>query len=255
MSGRYEKYDLYLRAVQDPPAMADFISNVYRDCSGKWPHLLREDFCGTFALSHEWVTRDPRNHAVAVDNSAEPLDFGKNVFLAQMVEEERRRLTIKKEDVNRDAGRAKIDIIAALNFSYCVFKKREALRAYIKNSLSRLKPGGLLVMDVLGGMEIGAEMQTEATFADFHYTWDQVRFNPITREALFHIHFQKEEKRPIKKAFVYDWRMWTVPELRDLCEEAGFKKSHVYWEGYGRLQSGEGPNPSESWVAYVVACK
>jgi hypothetical protein len=29
-------------------------------------------------------------------------------------------------------------------------------------------------------------------------------------------------------AFVYEWRLWSVPELRDAMDEAGFSKTQVY---------------------------
>lgn len=249
---KFDKYELYRKAVQDPPGMADMLSNVYHECSGRWPKTLREDFCGTFALSHEWVTRDAKHSAIAVDNAAEPLIVGEAAFEDE--EDARERLSVRRQDVLKASGREKSDIVCALNFSYGVFKTRPQLRRYLELCHARLEKKGIVALDVLGGIEIAGEMETEAEFPGFRYVWQQVRFDPVTREALFHIHFDVGGKLH-KKAFVYDWRMWTVGELRDLLDEVGFKKTYVYWEGFGRLKEGDGPSPGESWVAYVVGVK
>jgi len=256
-----DKYELYTRAVQDPPAMVDFLSNVGRECSGHWPERLREDFCGTFSLSEEWVDRDGKNTAVVVDNSAEPLNYGKRRAKTNLSAEAFSRITVEKKDVldkgvDKKSKSAAPDVICALNFSYGVFKERPKLKAYLELCHKRLAPKGIVALDVLGGIEMASEMQTEADFLDFHYTWEQVSFDPLTRFAKFQIHFQRPGEPARKKAFVYDWRMWTVAELKDLLQEVGFKNTYVYCEGSGRVENGDsGPAPGESWVAYVVGRK
>ena len=69
-----------------------------------------------------------------------------------------------------------------------------------------------------------------------------------------------EKKR--ERVFSYDWRMWTIPELKEIMEDAGFKKVHVYWEGSDEDGDGDGEftrvtqgEECESWVAYVVGEK
>jgi hypothetical protein len=93
------------------------------------------------------------------------------------------------------------------------------------------------------------------------YTWDQKSFNPITRDAQYAIHFKIPGKAPLKNAFTYDWRLWTIPEVRDALEEAGYSRSVVFWEtehkgeGTGEyVQTEEGDN-AYSWIAYVVGIK
>jgi hypothetical protein len=67
----------------------------------------------------------------------------------------------------------------------------------------------------------------------------------------------------MKRAFTYEWRLWTLPEIRELLEEAGFSKVTVYWEGTDE-ETGEGDGkyyPSlqgdadPSWVCYLTAEK
>ena len=64
-----------------------------------------------------------------------------------------------------------------------------------------------------------------------------------------------------KRAFSYDWRMWTIPEIREAMADAGFKATHVYWEGTARNGLGNGVftrkargESCQAWIAYVVGC-
>ncbi len=65
----------------------------------------------------------------------------------------------------------------------------------------------------------------------------------------------------IRRAFAYDWRLWILPEVRDLLLEAGFTGVEVYWEGTDG-ETGEGNNiftrreraiDDPAWIAYIVA--
>ena len=65
----------------------------------------------------------------------------------------------------------------------------------------------------------------------------------------------------MEQAFTYHWRLWTLPEIRELLLEAGFRQVDVYWEGTDKnSEEGDGEfKPSEvgdadaSWVCYIVA--
>ena len=64
----------------------------------------------------------------------------------------------------------------------------------------------------------------------------------------------------LRRAFVYDWRLWTLPELQELMLEAGFKSTEVYTEGWdvgaddtdGIFRRRRYFENQEGWVAYVV---
>ncbi|HKQ59077.1 MAG TPA: class I SAM-dependent methyltransferase, partial [Candidatus Eisenbacteria bacterium] len=94
----------------------------------------------------------------------------------------------------------------------------------------------------------------------FHYTWEQSSFNPVDHRLRSHIHFRLAGGRTHRRAFSYDWRMWTLPELRELLEEAGFRDAWVYvqdWDDrahqpldtYSRRERFEN---QIGWLAYVV---
>lgn len=62
--------------------------------------------------------------------------------------------------------------------------------------------------------------------------------------------------------FKYDWRMWSIPEIKEIMKEVGFKQTKVYWEGSKKDGSGNGKftavNKGEaclSWIAYVAGIK
>jgi hypothetical protein len=76
-----------------------------------------------------------------------------------------------------------------------------------------------------------------------------------------HIHFEFPDGSRMAKAFSYHWRLWTLPELREILLEAGFRKADVYWEGTdeetgegnGEYQPCEIGDADAGWVCYVVA--
>jgi hypothetical protein len=117
----------------------------------------------------------------------------------------------------------------------------------------------LFVVDVFGGPQYGEPSVDTKRLPGLDYFFEQELFDPISNSTRFHIHFKPRGKRPYKKAFSYDWRMWSIPEIRDLMLDAGFKDVVVYWEGTGRNGRGSGKfnrrakgESCSIWVAYVV---
>lgn len=256
-----DKYDLYRQAVQSPETDVDFFKRVYRELRGSSAEIFREDFCGTFLLSYTWVKNRPQHKAWAVDIDPEPLEYGRNHYWKKLSPNAQRRLKIFEGDVL--TGRLpEADIAAALNFSYFAFKKRSQLRVYFANAFNSLRKKGLFIIDVFGGTQCSDAIEDQEKRKGFTYFWDQTSFDPVTNEALFHIHFQPKGQKKIENVFTYDWRMWTIPELRDLLDEVGFKKTHIYWEGTTRSGEGDGKfsrteqgEACLSWIAYIVAEK
>lgn len=256
-----DKYGLYTNAVQSPDTDVEFIKKTYRELRGRSAEVLREDFCGTFRLSVEWVKMRPQHKAWGVDIDPEPIEYGRHHYLAKLPPQTQKRIKILECDVL--TGRLpEADVVAALNFSYFCFKKRAQLRVYFSNVFNSLKKKGLFVMDAFGGTQCTDAIEDKEKIKGFTYYWDQENFDPVTNEALFHIHFKPKGHKKIENVFTYDWRMWSLPELRDLLDEVGFKKTHIYWEGTNRRGEGDGQfhrteqgEACLSWVAYVVAEK
>ncbi len=249
-------------AVQSPETDAEFIRDTYFQLRKKAPSLLREDFCGTFAISCEWAKMNRRHYAVGVDIDSEPLNYGKTNLLHILDPQQQARIKILNSTV-LSTSLPKADIVAAFNFSYFLFKERDMLKRYFVNCLKTLKPSGILVVDSFGGALCQAANSEKSRIGGFTYEWEQEYFDAVNNFAKFHIHFKlKGEKRKRKKVFSYDWRMWSIPEIREIMHEAGFKKTHVYWEesdaagdGTGHFVRNEKGDECDAWVAYVVAEK
>jgi hypothetical protein len=257
----FDKYDYYLRSVQDVDFTLDFVERAYHSVYGREAQSFGEDFCGTFAMSCAWVERGPAKRGVAVDIDPDPIRYGMKHYFSRLSEDQQERLQVYESDA-RHPRLAKVEILAAMNYSFFIFKKREDLLQYFKNAFHRLSRKGLLALDCFGGIETNEPNVDEAKYRTFAYFWDQTSFDPITNEALFYIHYKRKGEKKREKVFRYDWRMWSVPELRDLLKEAGFKESYVYWEGENSRGNGNGifsktkhEKNCQAWHAYVTAAK
>lgn len=263
MSTNADKHLLYQQSVQEPVADVYFLRRAYKQTFNKKPVILREDFCGTAAVCAEWVRKAKDAQAYGVDLDQPTLDWGKTHNVGTLTEEQQERVHLLNGDV-RTAETPKADVIAAENFSYCIFKTRDSLRAYFKAVYENLSDQGILVCDLFGGYEsIEDERQEETEHDDFTYVWDQAKFNPITHDAVFHIHFKFPDNSRIQRAFTYEWRLWTIPEVRELMIEAGFDRADVYWEesddksgeGTGKFIKTDDGESDPAWIAYIVGVK
>jgi hypothetical protein len=270
MADGADRYALYRLSVQDPEHEVSMFRRFYKDAFNRWPTTLREDFCAAFAVCVEWVQRDAEATAVGVDLDPEPLDYGRQHYLPALSAEQQARLTLLQQDVLET--KTKAEVIAAQNYSFFLFKKREEVLRYFKSVKRSLADEGIFVFDMMGGSAFyQADLQEARKVArrtpqakrdnpPFRYVWHQETFNPITADALFHIHFRFPDGSALERAFTYDWRLWTLPELRELLDEAGFSETHVYWEtldkdgdpsgNYRRATDGR---PDPAWLCYVVA--
>jgi len=255
-----DRHVLYQNSVQDVETEIDFVLETWQSLRRRPAARLREDFCGTANTSCEWVRRDRRHHAVSVDIDPGVLDWGRGYNLARLTPAQRRRIRLVRGDV-RDVTTPGMDILLAMNFSYWLFMKRAAMRDYFRRVHANLAEDGILFLDAYGGYEAPKELQEERECDGFTYIWDQARFNPINSEMQCYIHFEFPDGSRMERAFEYRWRLWTLPELRELLIEAGFRSVVVYWEGTDP-ETGEGDGqytPSEAgdadagWVCYVVA--
>ncbi|HEU4581274.1 MAG TPA: class I SAM-dependent methyltransferase [Polyangiaceae bacterium] len=260
-----DKHDLYQRAVQDPEIEIAFVHRVYKKTFGRAPLSLREDFCGTALFCAAWVKSHPERIALGIDLDQPTLDWGIEHNLAP-IGEPGKRITLSRQNV-LDPVRGRYDLCLALNFSYWVFKTRAEMRAYFAGVLASLSDQGMLVLDAYGGpysMEPMHESEIERTKikGGFTYLWDQHEVNAIDHSVVNHIHFEFKDGTKLERAFTYHWRFWTLPELRELLEEAGFSRSTVYWEdededgeGTGVYRARKRADNAGAWVAYIIAEK
>lgn len=266
MATTADKFDCYQKSVQSPDHEVEFFEQAFREAYGKKPYSLREDFCGTFAVCCRWVKSATRRTAVGVDLCKETIAWGREHNLTKLSAAQQKRVRVLTQDV-RKRNRPTVDVLAAQNFSFWLFKTRTEVVDYLKIARSNLNSRGILVMDMMGGGECYTEelvdkRKIKKGKKGFSYHWEQASFNPITSEATFYIHFKFADGSKMKRAFEYHWRFWTLPEVREMLAEAGFSESHVYWENddeddddYGDWQRAETAPSNPSWICYVVALK
>ncbi len=258
-----DKYVLYQRAVQSAEPDVEFLFNTYREIRGKEPRHFREDFCGTCLLSAYWVKQGKDFTTESYDIDPEPLAWGKENNLKSLGKDAER--VVQYQEDARNPSRKAPDVRCAQNFSYWVFKTRPEMLAYFKSVYEDLADDGIFICDLHGGPESIQELEEETEVDDesFTYVWDQDSINPITGEARLHIHFRFPDGSELKDAFTYEWRLWGLPELKEVLEEAGFGQVDCYWEGTdedGESGNGEFTKSTEgeaclSYVAYLVAAK
>lgn len=255
-----DRYDLYQRSVQDVVWEMEFLERVFQGRRGRAPLSLREDFCGTALAACEWVRRDRRHHAIGVDLDEGVLDWARRHNMTKLAASAAARLTLLQADV-LTANTAPVDLLLAFNFSYWIFKERTALRNYFQQVHRHLMPDGLFMLDAFGGYDAFREMRERQDFGRFTYIWEQAEYEPVSGHTTCHIHFAFPDGSRLKRAFSYHWRLWTLPELREMLLEAGFSSATVYLEGTDE-KSGEGNGifaPVErgdadaAWIAYIVA--
>lgn len=257
-----DRYACYEEAVQCVESEIDFVDDTYNTIRGRRARFLREDFCGTGNTSCEWVRRRKTNIAVGLDLDQRVLDWGLKNKLEGLNVGQRSRITLLRQDV-MEADCDPADVILAMNFSYQLFKTRDRLREYFRKTREGLKDDGILFIDSYGGHDSYKEVKEKTKHRNFTYYWHQKKFNPITGDMLCHIHFRFRDRSWLRKAFTYDWRMWTLPELQEILSEAGFSRVQVYWEGTDE-ETGEGTGEyfptsqgedDPSWIVYVVSEK
>ena len=260
MASKADRHKLYEQSVQCVEAEIDFVDETFEELRGRKARLLREDFCGTANTSCEWVRRRDDNRAISVDLDPEVLQWGRENNIAALDEDQKKRIDLRNENV-LNVETENLDVVLSMNFSYWIFKKRPQMIEYFRRVHAALRDDGIYFLDAFGGYEAFQELKESTEYKKFSYIWDQAYYNPITGDCTCKIHFKFKDGSKLKDAFTYEWRIWTMPEIREMLEEAGFK-STVYWEGADEDGEGNGEfTPTEEgeadagWIAYIVAEK
>jgi SAM-dependent methyltransferase len=253
-----DRHVLYQLAVQDTDTEIKLIDPIFKTRRGRPPVSLREDFCGTALLCADWVKKRGRT-ATGVDIDPNVLAWGIEQNLRPQGEPGH-RVRLLQQDV-RHPVTGSFDVTLALNFSYFIFKKRDELSTYFENVRKSMSPDGLFFLDAYGGYEAVQPMEESRSIRrGCTYVWDQDKVDPINNAVINHIHFEFSDGSKLRKAFTYDWRLWSLLELRELLEETGFARSTVYWEdaddegeGTGVFRPVHTAENDPAWVAYIVA--
>ena len=260
MADQADRHYLYQESVQDTEAEIDFVEETWAELRDRPAELLREDFCGTANTACEWVRRNALHRAIGVDLDGRVLQWGRLNNIAQLDPDQQSRIELLQEDVVETLPELS-DIVLAMNFSYFLFNTRGSMLEYFRNVREGLVEDGLFFLDAYGGYDAPREIEEERECDGFTYVWEQETFNPIDSMMDCAIHFAFPDGSRIDRAFTYRWRLWTLPELRELLSEAGFSEVTVYWEGTdeernegnGIYEPAEVGDADPGWVCYIVA--
>lgn len=260
-------HDLYDLCVQSPADLVPLLRAVH----GDEPRVLVEHFAASARISRRWVETDPAASAVAIDLDGEVLQLSSGI--------ERLR-TIHADVLDHQKLQGVVgDVVHAGNFSIGYHHDRPTLIRYLQMVREQLSKGGVFVCDTYGGessFHIGTmerdvpipESLRPAGASDdlfIRYLWEQRAADPLTARVIDVLHFRvfdgDEVIQDAPDAFVYDWRLWTVPELRDAMLEVGFTSIEVYNElpdavdedGRAYVEPVDGDDLNDSFIVCVVA--
>jgi len=260
-----DRHALYELSVQCAEGEVDFVDATFRRLRKRKAQVLREDFCGTANVCCEWVRRGRKRRAIGVDLDAEVLQWGRENQLSQLRGHQRDRVSLHNENV-LDVKTEQPDIVSAMNFSYWLLQDRQHLKSYFKSVRKALKNDGVFFLDAYGGYDSHREIVEEREVEDggegFTYIWEQAAFNPINHTMACRIHFAFNDGSRLDDAFSYEWRLWSLPEIRDLLTEAGFRRITVYWQGWDKDGEPDGDfkpattaDADAGWICYLSAEK
>jgi SAM-dependent methyltransferase len=271
MARSVDRHVLYQEAVQCVEAEIDFVDETFTAIRKRKAARLREDFCGTAQTSCEWVKRRPSNVAVGVDLDPATLAWGIEHNVSALKPRQRERLSLVRGNVltsPREQPNGLFDVVLAMNFSYWCLKQRATMLHYFRNVRESLRDDGVFFLDHYGGPDAIRSLKEprpcgrKGSSKAFTYIWDQAEVNPITGDTTCHIHFKLSDGSRLNRAFTYHWRIWSIPELRDILHEAGFVKTTVYWEGDDSKGGGNGVFTATekgedclSYICYISAEK
>jgi hypothetical protein len=256
-----DKYVLYEQSVQSTEFEYEFIDDNFTRIRGRKAHLLREDFCGTAQMCCEWVRGRDTNHAIGVDLDPEVLQWSREHHIAALKPAEKARVTLLQEDVCA-VKTDPVDIVLAMNFSWQIFEERAVLRDYFASVRDSLVDDGIMFLDCFGGYEAYQELEEKTKHKGFTYVWEQASFDPVSHHMVCHIHFNFNDGSKLKKAFTYEWRLYSLPEIHDILLEAGFSNVTIYWQGWdendepdGNFQPATKGDADPGWICMISAEK
>lgn len=304
-----DRFECYELCVQSPRHVAAFLRGVH----GNEPIVLREDFCGTAAVSRRWCEEAARRgddgRAVAVDLDAQTIakarELAEGEGLSGRVElvcgdalsepaasapdalareglgtrrvsndtKSGPRRTLAGASGSEASGSFGADVVFVGNFSIGYIKERSALVAYLKQCHRRLSGGmggfgcGVFVCDLYGGASAyklgGLERRHPSRGREVvRYSWqhetaDQVS-GMVTNSISFRVEIDGEVVQELPRAFVYQWRLWSLAELCEAMREAGFLGVEIYKDV--NVAPDEAPTPildaaelGEDWIVLVAA--
>lgn len=263
-----DRHDCYELCVQSPRHVVALLRGVH----GGEPLTLREDFAGTASVSLRWLaeakSRGERARALAVDLDAESLERARDTAARERLA----GLEVTSSDCIAADDVHGADVIFVGNFSIGYIRTRDALVRYLRASKRRLDAGnagfggGIFACDLYGGpsaYRLGVLERKHPSRGRemIHYVWRHEEADPRTARVRNSISFRVvldgDVIAEMPRAFVYEWRLWSLVELTEAMHEAGFSEVTLYKDL--NVAPGQAPVPVASadelrddWIVLVV---
>lgn len=263
-----DRHDCYELCVQSPRHVVALL----RGAHGGEPVALREDFAGTACVSVRWLAeakaRGEQARALAMDLDAESLERGRRAVLTDQLA----GFEAIQGDCVQAGDATGADVIFVGNFSMGYIATREALVSYLRACKRRLDAGnagfggGIFACDLYGGpgaYRLGVlERKHPARGREMiHYVWRHEEADPrsarVRNSISFRVVLDGDVIAEMPRAFVYEWRLWSLVELTEAMHEAGFSQVTLYKDL--NVAPGQAPVPVASadelrddWIVLVV---
>jgi hypothetical protein len=270
MLSRHECYEL---CVQSPRHIVAMLRAIHAN----EPLLLREDFCGTAAVARRWCeegrARGDSSRALAIDLDDDCLARAERLAADGGGAGAADRLSLRRGDAILAPDEEAADVVFVGNFSIGYIHRRAGLVAYLRRTRERLARGnggfggGVFVCDLYGGagaFRLGSLDRTHMSRGPevIKYHWEHEAADPTTGMVRNSISFRVIRDGELvaqwDRAFVYEWRLWSIPELADALVEAGFHSPAVYKDL--NLAPGQSATPiaspgelGEDWIVMLAA--
>ncbi|KAL0390000.1 UNVERIFIED_CONTAM: hypothetical protein Scaly_0357100 [Sesamum calycinum] len=231
-NGVPSKFALYQQSVQSPKGDISYLQKFFlMYVGGRAPLHLQEDFCGTALLSVEWLHSDARRTAVGLDLDVEALNWCMESNVNRIGADVCSRISLFHGNVLQPLESKLV------NFSPDESMQNMTLRDNEGDSVTGMNssPGSTkterrYIRDgFIWGTSSEGMLRLQRRFPNFTYVWEQAEFDIIQRKTRISLHFNlHKQHRKLRHAFSYSWRLWSLPEVKDCLEEAGFRSVH-FW--------------------------
>jgi hypothetical protein len=237
-----DPFACYELCVQSPGRVARFLHALH----GNSPLALREDFCGTAAVSRRWVREAIKRGDLDARALGVEIDAATCARARADIEREGWSHHVRIVQGDCEEGletHHPADVVFVGNFSLGYLPTRPRLLAYFRHahrSLSRGSGGfggGVFACDTYGGagaFRLGElrRVHTAPTGEQVHYQWLHEEADPrsamVTNSISFRVVLNGDVIAEFPRAFVYRWRLWSIPEIIEAMRECGFLETGVY---------------------------
>ncbi|KAL2918206.1 hypothetical protein HK105_202133 [Polyrhizophydium stewartii] len=207
--------------------------NARRMAKRQAPPVARtflEDFCGTAVLADAWAGMHATHEAFGIDIDPAVIAHARAQTL-QHAHSARVHVSVGNVlEPTAAYGVPPVDLIAALNYGVFYHHRRADLVKYLRRCADALNHGGVLIVDCFGGARVSSVEGRlfKRRFSDFTYFFEQKPMDALSSIVHVHLHFRFDDGSWLKNAFTYEFRVYTIREIREAMLEAGFARTFVW---------------------------